>query len=167
MKLTFVLGCGCALAWAQGGLESPVAGYLREPGGGYRAVYGVGGNFVLGPVVQEAPPAAEPQHRLESRGETIFVVRADGATLEILPPGATRALLVAAGLVYATDQELVLRREDRRELRWMLPGVTALRAMSAEYAQVSTANGEYALRLEPGLEALYRMPVAPPAERRR
>lgn len=62
---------------------------------------------------------------------------------------------------------LIVRREDASEVRFALPGVLAVRAMSAEWVQAITAAGSYALRVERGHEALFVLPAIRAEARRR
>lgn len=140
MKLVLVFAAACA--FAQSPIETPVVGYMRDAGGNSRAVLGVAGNFVLGPRVAEAP---EYQPRSRRRTEND------------IPPGATTALLLDDGVLYATPERLTLRHDDASEVHFPVTGVKALRRMSAEYVQVS-ADRELALRVEAGREAIYVLP---------
>lgn len=150
MNLTLFLVAATSLL-AQSPIETPVVGYMRDARGGSHAVFGVAGNFTVGPLVEE-PPTYEPRRR--------------GRVADALPPGATAALPLDDGILYALPDKLVLRRVDAREIDFPVSGVTALRAMSAEYVQVS-AGRQFALRVENGREALYVLPKADPATERR
>jgi hypothetical protein len=58
----------------------------------------------------------------------------------------------------ATADELVVRRADGNEVRFPVI-VENMRAMSAEYVQVSAGGREYVLWLKAGKEALYLLPA--------
>ncbi len=111
-------------------LEMPSIGTMRDGSGAWRAVYGVAGSFLLGPVTAEPKQIA-----LED------ALAALGVTLS------------------STADELVLRRADANEIRFPLANVTAMRVMSAEYVQVSSGGLEYVLWLNAGKEALYLLPA--------
>ena len=96
---------------------------------------------------------------LERRESGFYVVDREGSTVDILSPDARCATLLSRGPVYATAEELVLG-----SVRFALSGVTGLRAISAEFVQVSAEDGEYLLRVEMGREALFRLPTLNPAE---
>jgi hypothetical protein len=117
-----------ASAFAQ--VEVPSIGTIRDAAGAWHAVYGVAGNFVLG------PETAEPE------------------------PIELDDVLAKLGVAVSfTTEELVLRRSDGNEVRFAVAGVERLRAMSAEYVQVSASGREYVLRLKPGKEGLYLLPA--------
>lgn len=149
MNLTLFLVA--AITLAQSPIETPVIGYMRDARGGSHAVFGVAGNFTVDPLVAE-----EPQYEPRRRGRVA----------DVLPPGSTAALLLDDGILYATPDKLVLRRANAKEIDFPVSGVTALRAMSAEYVQVS-ADRQFALRVESGREALYVLPKAEPEPERR
>jgi hypothetical protein len=127
MKLLLILFTA-AISFAQ--LEMPSIGTMRDASGAWHAVYGIGGNFLLG------PEAAEP--------ESIDLDQ----------------MLARQGLALSTtSEELVLRRANGNETRFPVGNVAALRAMSTEYVQVSAEGREYVLRLKVGKEALYLLPA--------
>lgn len=128
MRVALFLVAMCALAQ----VETPSIGVMLDGSGARRVVYGVAGNFTLGPPLME------------------------DAVPDFLP-----------GTVSFDDAGLVIRRADASEVRFALPGVTALRAMSAEWVQAITASGSHALRIERGREALYALPAARVEVRRR
>jgi hypothetical protein len=110
-------------------LEMPSIGFLHEAGGTWRAVYGVAGSFVLGPVTDE-PEQLELDRVLERHGVKLST----------------------------TEEELILQYADGHEARFSVSGVGAVRAMSPDYAQVSAGGREYALRLKQGHESLFLLP---------
>ncbi len=125
---------------AFGQVETPSVGSMLDTTGQLRPVYGVAGNFVLG---------------------------SPYAVLDSLPNTAGRELQLPRAVVFATEAELVLRREDASEVRFALTDVMALRAMSADWVQVITASGSFALRVEVNHEALFALPGTPRPEARR
>ncbi|MEO5925314.1 MAG: hypothetical protein ABIR70_15945 [Bryobacteraceae bacterium] len=138
MRIAFLLFSLCAF----GQVETPSIGSMLDASGQLRPVYGVAGNFVLGPPISDA-------------------------VLDPLPNTAGAVLRLAHAAVFANDNELVLRRADASEVRFPLAGVTAFRMMSADWVQVITASGSYALRVEPNREALFALPGTARAEVRR
>lgn len=121
MRVALFLVAVCAVAQ----VEAPSIGVMVDASGARRVVYGVAGNFTLGPpLVDDAVPDSLP------------------------------------GMVAFDEAGLLVRRPDASEARFALPGVTALRVMSAEWVQAVTASGSYALRIEPGREALFALPAA-------
>lgn len=118
-------------ATAMAQLDSPSIGIMRDAAGAWHAVYGVAGNFLLAPETTK-PEAIDLDETLAKLG---------------------------VGLSFNAE-ELVLRRRDGNEIRFPLVGVVAMRAMSAEYVQVSADGREYVLRLKVDREALYLLPAA-------
>jgi hypothetical protein len=114
--------------------------------------------------VEDAHPY-EPATELsiEVRDGVFFVVDARGGVKDILPVEAQLAVLLDDGVLYATQAGLVLKRVAS-ETRIKCAGVTELRAMSREYVQVSTLDGELVLRVTSGREALFALPPVPSAE---
>jgi len=154
---TFLLAV-CAFAQ----VETPSIGIMLDASGAWRPVYGVAGNFTLGPP-REAPDESPAMNTVERRGEVVFVLRPDGAVLDTLPSATGPVLITAHGAVFV-DGELVLRRPDASEVRFALSGVAALRVMSTDWVQVTTTGGSYALRIESGREALFVLPATTRAE---
>lgn len=128
MRVALFLVAVCAAAQ----VEAPSIGVMLDASGARRMVYGVAGNFTLGPPL------------------------IGDAVLDSLP-----------STVSFDEAGLVIRRADASEVRFALPGVTVLRAMSVEWVQAITASGSYALRTERGREALYALPAARAEVRRR
>jgi hypothetical protein len=118
-------------AIAMAQLEMPSIGIMRDAAGAWHAVSGVAGNFLLGPETTE-PEAIDLEATLARLGVALS----------------------------STEEELVLRRADGNEIRFPIAGVGNMRAMSAEYVQVSAGSREYVLRLTSGKEALYMLPAA-------
>ncbi len=135
MRLAVFLLAGCAFAQ----VEIPTIGMMLDVSGALRPVYGVAGNFTLGPA-QEAREAS------------------------VLDSGP---LVTAYGTVFVDGGELVVRRPDAREVRFALSGIVGLRAMSKDWVQVMTSGGSYALRVERDREALFVLPMTARAEVRR
>jgi hypothetical protein len=97
------------------------------------------------------------------RDNRVWIVSPDGAAIEALPDEATGpVLLTGGGAVYATDQEVVLRRRDGTETRFAVAGVRALNAMSPDWVQIVAGGAMYALRTAPSREALYMLPQGEP-----
>ena len=120
MRVAVFLIAVCALAQ----VEAPSIGVMLDASGVLRTVYGVAGNFTLGPPAEAVPDS--------------------------LP-----------GNISADEAGLIVRWPDASEVRFPLPGVTALRSMSAEWVQAITASGSYALRIERGRAALFLLPASP------
>jgi hypothetical protein len=131
-----------SFAFAQ--VETPSIGTMLDASGVLRAVQGIAGNFTLGP-----PTAAEepPPPNLER-----------GVVLASLPGDVSPVLVTTRGIAFVMEGELIFRRTDARQVRFVLNGVVALRSMSADWVQVTTETGMFALRIESGKEELFALP---------
>lgn len=157
MKPLLVVISMCA--WANG-LDRPLVGFVRDSGGSWHSVEGIGGAFVVGPGTEEDHAfVSATDLRLERRENGFYLVDGQGSTINILPPDALCATLLDRGAVFATSNEIVFG-----SVRFGLTGVTGLRAISPEFVQVSSEGGEYLLRVEAEREALFRLPPLNPEE---
>ena len=124
MRLTifaFVAICACG----QSGIEVPTIGTITDSMGIVRPVYGVAGNFWLGPAT----------------GQTGI----DSGLVLFMPDG----------VVFATKRYVILRRRDGSDVRFELTGVKSIAALGPRYAAIRAGDSIYAFRLELGREALY------------
>jgi hypothetical protein len=151
MRYAFVLWM--AAAWGQS-IDAPRIGTVLGHDGVLRALHGVAGNFTLGNEAAEKP--ASPSMRIVKREGAVFVVDEQGGVLDALPAEARAVLAIGEAIVYATDEELVLRHADHSELHFALRGVTMLRTIGADYVQA----GGHALRISSG--QLYVLPQPDP-----
>lgn len=155
MKRLFLLIVMCA--WARAGVDRPVLGFVMDARGALHAVEGIAGAFVVGAVAAEAEAyVPNVAYSLEHRDAGFYVVDGDGGVVEILPAEAQCAVLMARGTVYATADEVVIG-----DVRLAVRSVRALRAVSAEFVQVSTDDGDSLLRVERGREAVFVLPAIP------
>jgi hypothetical protein len=91
----------------------------------------------------------------------VSIVHSDGSVVVSIPDGSGPVLLLPEGVLFATRDQIVLRR-DHRELRLELTGAESITAMGPHYALVRTGHEIYALRIEAGHEALYQLPGSAP-----
>lgn len=75
--------------------------------------------------------------------------------------------LATPGEVSFDSDGLLLQRPGAIILRFALPRVFAVRAISAEWVQAFTPSGSYALRIETGREGLFLLPKPAQGARRR
>ena len=92
------------------------------------------------------------------RAGNVWIIAADGTILDSLPVEADAVLLLPAVTIYATRDDLVLRKGDASELRFPAPGVTALFAIGSNYVEAIAGNILYALRIAAGREQLFQLP---------
>lgn len=85
-----------------------------------------------------------------------FTLRRDWAGVTEGP-----VLLLHEGVLFATADELVLRRRDATELRFEFNGaetITAIASMGPHYAAIRAGATTFALRLDAGQEQLFVLP---------
>jgi hypothetical protein len=95
------------------------------------------------------------------KGIAILRVRvSDGQTelLDVLPDAIGPLLLLRDGAVFATRDELVLRRGDGAETRFPVVGSERMFALGENLVQIVTLDGIFALRVERGREFLFQLP---------
>jgi hypothetical protein len=167
MRLVTLFSVGVCLL-AQNAIQAPSVGWMRDAAGAYRQVFGVAGSFTLGSPQQE-PPQLEivDQRRLARRADRIEILRMDGAVLDSLPSTAGPVLLTAHGVLYADEVGVTLRRPDSGQMHFAVQQARQLRLMSADWLQVVTDAGSFALRLERGHESLFMLPDVKVEVRRR
>jgi hypothetical protein len=71
-------------------------------------------------------------------------------------------LLLKDGVLFATEDELILRRRDASETRFELTGAESISAMGPHYAAIRAGAMTFALRLDPGHEQLFLLPGSTP-----
>ena len=67
-------------------------------------------------------------------------------------------LLLPQGVLFATEEQLILRQPDGSELRFELAGAETLASMGPHYAAIRAGDLIFALRLDPGREQLFLLP---------
>jgi hypothetical protein len=98
------------------------------------------------------------------RDEQVWIVHPDGSVVDTIPGASGPVLLLPKGVVFATEDEIILRQGDS-EVRFELADAQIITAMGAHYAAIyagGTGGSVYALRIDPGREALYRLPGSAP-----
>jgi hypothetical protein len=83
----------------------------------------------------------------------VWIANQDGSLASSLPRAAVAAILISGGVVYATEREIVIGN-----IQFPLTGVTSFSQMSGSYLQVRAGGVDYALRIDPGREALFQLP---------
>lgn len=96
------------------------------------------------------------------RDGSVWMVRPDGALAGWIADTAGPVLLLAEGVLFATDDGVVLRRADWSEVRFALKGAETIAAMGPHYAAIRAGDSTYALRTDPGWEQLYVLPGSAP-----
>jgi hypothetical protein len=67
-------------------------------------------------------------------------------------------LLLKEGVLFATADELVLRRRDASETTFELTGAESITPMGSHYAAIRAGAVTFVLRLDPGHEQLFLLP---------
>ncbi len=65
-------------------------------------------------------------------------------------------------MIFATRDELVLRREDGSEINFDVKGVTDVFALGEGYVEVRAGRSIYGARVDPGREQLFVLPEIAP-----
>jgi hypothetical protein len=117
---------------------------------------------VTGTIVALRSTAGVAQFAVQRNGAT-WIVDSNDQVLDSLPSASGPVLLPAAGAIYTDGDDVVLRRRDGSELRFAVPGVQSLSAMSssslaANYVEIRSPSASYALRIDTGQERIFQLP---------
>lgn len=96
------------------------------------------------------------------RGEDVLIVRPDGSVLDYLGELNGPVALLPGGVLLTIEDKLILQRVKEKPLEFELVDVQSFSALGEEYVQVNAAGVSYALRVTPGREQLFILPVPPP-----
>ncbi len=91
------------------------------------------------------------------RDGQVSIVRPDGSVLDSIPDASGPVLLLPKGVIFATQDEIVLRQDDS-EVRFELADAQSITVMGPHYAAISAGGAIYALRTEPGRASLFLLP---------
>ena len=95
------------------------------------------------------------------KGEVLSILVVNGqAQIAVRPEGDSNRprLLLPEGVVFATEEEIILRRRDGTESRFELANAEAITRMGEHYAAIVAGHTIYALRTDAGREQLYQLP---------
>jgi len=95
------------------------------------------------------------------RQGSVWIVRPDGALVDWIAETDGPVLLLPAGVIFATKDEIVLRRGNS-EARFALADAESITAMGPHYSAIRAGGVTYALRTEPGRESLFLLPGTAP-----
>jgi len=96
------------------------------------------------------------------RDRRVWRVHQDGSVMDWIAETAGPVLLLREGVLFATPDELILRRRDAREVRFALAGAETMTVMGSLYIAIRAGGTTYALRMEPGNERLFLLPGSVP-----
>lgn len=94
-------------------------------------------------------------------GEVLSILLVNGqAQIAVRREGDSNrpVLLLPEGVLFATEEEIVLRRRDGTESRFQLADVETITRMGEHYAAILAGHTMYALRTDAGREQLYQLP---------
>ena len=92
------------------------------------------------------------------RDAATWIVDANNQMIDSIPSASGPVMLTANGAIYTDGEDLVLRRSDRSELRFPVPGAQSLVAMATNYVQIRAGRLSYALRIDFGHERIFQLP---------
>jgi hypothetical protein len=95
----------------------------------------------------------------------VWIVHPDGSVVDSVADATGPLMLLPDGVLFATDDEIVLRHPDTTEARFELAGAVGIDAMGPHYAaiQIGGRGGPvYAFRTENGRESLFLLPGTTP-----
>jgi len=113
-------------------------------------------------VVEGEVLSIQPAEIAVRRDGQVWIVDPDGFVLDSIVDATGPVLLLAEGVMFATPDELVLRRRDGTEVRFELAGAENITAMGPHYAAIRAGDAIYALRTDLGREGLFLLPGSVP-----
>ncbi len=122
MKFAILLLATCAFAQ----VEAPSIGVMLDASGAFRTVYGVAGNFTLGPPLEGAAPESLPG-TVSFTDTEIIVRRADASEVRFALGGVVGLRAMSGSWVQAITPtgSYAVRIEVGKEALFALPGVAA------------------------------------------
>ena len=89
-----------------------------------------------------------------------WLIHGDGTVIDSLPSGPV--MLLQHGVIFASSDEVILRRADGTESRFDIADAESFFPLGEGYAGVRAGNSTWAIRIEPGREQAFLLPgVAP------
>jgi hypothetical protein len=122
MRVAVFMIAACAFAQ----VEAPSIGVMLDAAGAFRTVYGVAGNFTLGPPLEEAVPDPLPG-TVSADDAGIVLRRRDASEVRFALPGVVILRTMSAEWVQAITRSgsFALRIEAGKEALFALPGSPA------------------------------------------
>jgi hypothetical protein len=87
----------------------------------------------------------------------VSIVHPDGSLVDSIPDALGPVLLLPKEVVFATKDQIVLRR-DGSEVRFELANAQSITAMGSHYAAIRAGGATYTLRIDQGRESLFLLP---------
>lgn len=95
-----------------------------------------------------------------ARQTGVWLVHGDGTVIDSLPSGPV--MLLQHGLIFASSDEVILRRADGAEIRFDIADAETFFPLGEGYAGVRVGDSIWAIRIEPGREQAFLLPRAAP-----
>lgn len=92
------------------------------------------------------------------RDQEVQIVNRDGGLIDEIAAATGPVLLLSDGVVFATSDELILRRRNLTDIRFPLAAAESITRMGAHYIAIRAGDSRYALRIESGRESLFLLP---------
>jgi hypothetical protein len=170
-RLALLLLC-CAALECQAEVSAPLIGYMRDRGGSLRALHGIAGAFVPGPVLESNVVAAawsgtagfaKTDRELLILDATGIVERrsapAGPATFGFLPGGEPAWVRFADGSCGELLGRCPSVREARPPLRCRVPdGVIGVEPLGEGWLLARADDKLYAIRTRPETDEIYELP---------
>ena len=113
---------------------------------------------IAGEVLSARVSMAGPEIAVRRDGVT-WIVSPDGGLLHSLACSGA-VLLLGGGVLYSTEQGLVLGRRSGAEIHFELTGVSELFLLSPRFAAARANGTTYVIRLTEGHEEMFQLPEA-------
>jgi hypothetical protein len=94
------------------------------------------------------------------RDDGVWIVRANNEVIGSIPDATGPVMLLPDGVLFASQDSLVVRHLDGTEVRFDLPGAEAIFTLGDGYVEVRAGGSSFAVRIEPGREQLFHLPEA-------
>jgi hypothetical protein len=95
------------------------------------------------------------------RDDGTWIVRDGDVVVAAVPEARGPVMLLDQAILFATPDEVVLRRADASERRFQVAGAERFIAMGDGYVQIKAGVSNYALRVAAGRETHFQLPEMP------
>ncbi|MEP7352196.1 MAG: hypothetical protein ABI824_03090 [Acidobacteriota bacterium] len=92
------------------------------------------------------------------RDGTVWIERQDGALVDSLPDADGPVLLLENAILYTSSDLVRLKRTGANTIDFPVPQVQRINTLGPRYAQITTADHVYALKLDSGKGTLSQLP---------
>lgn len=92
------------------------------------------------------------------RNESIWIVDQQDNAIDSIPAFKGPVMLLPAGVLYTSGDQVILRRADASQVSFSAPGAKSFSALATNYVQIHAAGMSYALRIDAGRERIFELP---------